>query len=551
MVGTTTLDGRLPETKIMKRLSNRWLPRLWLAACVCLVLVPLAVIVAAWGELDAEVWAFLLEFQLPLLLQNTVLLVLGVGAGVTVLGTASAWLTAMYEFPLRRFFFWAMMLPLAVPAYVLAFTQLGLFDYTGPISTHLREHYGWEQGLPDIRNAFGLTVVMSLTFYPYVFLLARNAFAGMGRRALEAGASLGLSPAQSFFKIALPMARPWIGGGVILALMETLADFGTVSVFSYQTFTTAIYQAWFDFYSLETAKQLAALLITAVFVLLALEQLSRGRRRFYQAGKAQQQTRKPLRGSRKWLAFGFCSLILGLAFVLPLLQLLHWAYLERHTGLNSALWLNAWHSLAAALLAALLVAAVALLLALAKRADPSRLSSLAARIATLGYAVPGTVLAVGVFVPIAWLDNRLISLLGLPEDGSAILKGTLAVMLLAYLVRFLAVGYAAVEAGLERISPAQAEAARSLGCDSRGVLQRIYLPLLKGALGTAVLMAFVDIMKEMPITLMTRPYDWDTLAVRVYAFTIEGQYAQAALPALLIVLTGLLPVILFSRTEHR
>ncbi|MFV2029065.1 ABC transporter permease [Neisseria sp. S1] len=525
------------------------LPRGWLLLCTLLVIVPLAVITTAVGEFDAEIWEFLLEFQLSELIKNTLILVTGVGIGVTVIGTLCAWLTAMYEFPLRRFFFWALMLPLAVPAYVLAFTQLGLFDYTGPLSTWLRENYGLEQGLPDIRNVFGLTAVMSLTFYPYVYLLARNAFSGMGQRALEAGASLGLSPAQSFVKIALPMARPWIGGGLILALMETLADFGTVSVFTYDTFTTAIYQAWFDFYSLETAKQLAALLITAVFILLVLEQISRGRRRFHQAGKAQQQRHKSLHGVRKWLASAFCSLILLLAFVIPVVQLTVWAYETWPVSFNRTLWLNAWHSFAASLAAALLVAAVALLVALAKRADRSRLAAVAARITTLGYAVPGTVLAVGVFVPVAWFDNLLIEKLQLPE-GSAIIKGTLAVMLLAYLIRFLAVGYASIEAGLERISPSQAEAARSLGCTGTGVLRRVYLPLLKGSLGTAVLMAFVDIMKEMPITLMTRPYDWDTLAVRIYAFTTEGQYAYAALPALLIVLTGLLPVILFSRTER-
>ncbi|UOO81292.1 iron ABC transporter permease [Uruburuella testudinis] len=523
--------------------------RMWLLLCIALVLVPLTVIMAALGDFDAEIWAFLLEFQLPELIKNTLLLAAGVGVGVAFLGTSAAWLTTMHEFPLRRFFFWAMMLPLAVPAYVLAFTQLGLFDYTGPINTWLRTHYGIEHALPEVRNGFGLTAVMSLTFYPYVYLLARNAFAGMGQRALEAGASLGLSPGQAFFKVALPMARPWIAGGTVLALMETLADFGTVSVFGYDTFTTAIYQAWFDFFSLETAKQLAALLVTAVFVLLALEQLSRGRRRYHQAGKAQRQRRKPLSGRLKWLATAYCGLILAAAFFIPLLQLLWWAYDTWHDGFNTSLWLQAWHSFAASLLAALLVAAAALLLALAKRADKSRFAAVAARIATLGYAIPGTVLAVGVFVPVAWLDNVLIESLHLPEGTTGILKGTLAVMLAAYLIRFLAVGYAAIEAGLERISPAQAEAARSLGCTGSGVLRRVYLPLLKGALGTAVLMAFVDMMKEMPITLMTRPYDWDTLAVRVYAFTAEGQYANAALPALLIVLTGLVPVILFSRSE--
>ncbi|OSI09107.1 ABC transporter permease [Neisseria zoodegmatis] len=534
---------KLPVSKLL-------LPRLWLTACIVLILIPLTVIVAALGEFDAEIWSFLLEYQLPQLLKNTLFLVLAVGAGVAVLGTSCAWLTAMYDFPLRRFFFWALMLPLAVPAYVLAFTQLGLFDYTGPLNTLIRERYGIEQFLPDVRNGFGLAVVMSLTFYPYVYLLARNAFGSMGQRALEAGASLGLSPRRAFFKLALPMARPWIGGGVILALMEVLADFGTVSVFGYDTFTTAIYQAWFDFYSLETAKQLAALLITLVFVLLALEQLSRGNRRFNQSGKAQQHRRKPLSDGLKWAATAYCGLILLFAFVIPLVQLIVWAHDTWNDGFNTSLWLHAWHSFAASFAAAVLVAAVALLLALSKRVDKSRFAAVAARIATLGYGIPGTVLAVGVFVPVAWFDNILIEHLNLPEGTTGILKGTLAVMLAAYLIRFLAVGYAAVEAGLERISPSQAEAARSLGCTGGGVLRRVYLPLLKGAIGTAVLMAFVDVMKEMPITLMTRPYDWDTLAVRVYAFTIEGQFANAALPALLIVLTGLLPVILFSRTEQ-
>ncbi len=535
---------------MLKPRNNLLLPRMWLLFCVVFMLIPLSVIIASLGEFDAEIWDFLIEYQLPELLKNTLTLILGVGFGVTLLGTVSAWLTSMYEFPLRRFFFWAMMLPLAVPAYVLAFTQLGIFDYTGPISTLLRERYGFENGLPDVRNGMGLIVVMSLTFYPYVYLLARNAFSGMGQRALEAGASLGLSPLQSFWRIALPAARPWIGGGMILALMETLADFGTVSIFSYDTFTTAIYQAWFDFYSIETAKQLAALLIFAVFILLAFEQISRGNRRFHQTGKTSSYQRKALTGYLKWLATAFCGLILAIAFFVPLVQLIWWAHDTWRSGFNIALWQHAWHSFSASLLATILVALVALLLALAKRADKSRLAAIMARIATLGYAIPGTVLAVGVFVPIAWLDNILLDWLNMPAETTAIFKGTLAVMLLAYLIRFLAVGYSAIEAGLERISPSQAEAARSLGCTGFAVIRRVYLPLLKGGLGTAMLMTFVDVMKEMPITLMTRPFDWDTLAVRIYAFTSEGQYAHAALPALVIVLTGLLPVILFSRTEQ-
>lgn len=246
---------------------------------------------------DKEIWTHLLEYQLFDVIKNTLYLIFGVGLGMGILGTSLAWLAATYDFPLKRFFFWAMMLPLAMPAYVLAFAQLGIFDYSEGINTYFRETWGIAQALPDLRQTGGVILVMSLAFYPYVYLLARNAFLTMGKRALEAGASLGLSPCASFFKIALP-TRPWIAAGILLALMETLADFGTVSVFNFDTFTTAIYQTWFSFYSIETAKQLASLLILGVFVLLVVEQLSRGHRQFSQAGKRTSQSHALLLPSR-------------------------------------------------------------------------------------------------------------------------------------------------------------------------------------------------------------------------------------------------------------
>lgn len=531
----------------MKLSFSSWLPRFWLLLCVILTVIPLTVIMTGINEFDHEIWTFLLEYQLPLLLKNTLFLALGVGSGVFILGTSAAWLTAMYNFPLRKFFFWAMMLPLAIPAYVLAFTQVGMLDYSSPINTWFRENYAWE--IPNVRNGYGLVFVMSLTFYPYVYLLARNAFSGMGQRALEAGASLGLPPYKSFLKIALPMARPWLAGGTILALMETLADFGTVSIFSFETFTTAIYEAWFSMFSLQTAKQLAALLITAVFILLVLEQLSRGNRRFERRGRTT-SIRTPLTGTKKWLATTYCSIILIIAFIIPMIQLIWWAYENWQTGWNNHLWMQAWHSFAGGMLAATLTAAVALLLALSKRTDKSRFAAIAARIATLGYGVPGTVLSVGVFVPVAYFDNFLIAHFHFPPETTGIFKGTLGVMMIAYLIRFLAIAYTSAESGLERISPSQSEVARSLGCTSTGVLKRVYMPLMKSSIATAMLMVFVDVMKEMPITLMMRPYDWETLAWRIYSFTTEGQFADAALPAILIVLTGLIPVILFSRTEQ-
>lgn len=523
----------------------------WLGLCALLVLIPIGVIVAALGSFDAEIWEFMLEYQLPELLKNTLFLVVMVGIGVTFLGASSAWLTSMYRFPMQRFFSWAMMLPLAVPAYVLAFVQLGMFDYTGVFSTYLRDVWGFEAGLPDVRNGWGLAWVMSLSFYPYVYLLAKNAFSSMGSRALEVGASLGLSPVQSFVRIALPMARPWIAGGAILALMEVLADFGTVSVFGFDTFTTAIYDAWFGFFSIDTAKQLATLLIALVFIFVLLEQLSRGGRRFESAERSSHQRMTVLSGTKKWLPFIYCAFILLVAFFLPIAQLSIWAYQSMDTLVLSELFVQSWHTFFVALMAALLVGAVALGIALATMFHRDKFTMVTARVATLGYAVPGTVLAVGVFVPVAWLDNVLINYLNLPEEVTAIFKGTLAVMLIAYLIRFLALGVSAMQAGTARIRPSLTEAAHALGHTGWHNLWHIYLPLLKGALGTAMLITFVDVMKEMPITLMMRPHDWDTLAVRIYAFTTEGIYDKAALPALIIVLVGLIPVILFSKMGQK
>lgn len=531
--------------------SKHPLSKIWLLTFALLVLLPIIVIVMALGEFDAQIWAFLLEYQLPLLIKNTLFLMVAVGLGVIGLGASSAWLVSMYRFPLHQFFAWAMMLPLAVPAYVLAFVQLGMFEYSGAISTYLRQSWGFEEGLPDIRNGFGVAVIMSLTFYPYVYLLAKNAFASMGNKALEAGASLGLSPAQSFFKIALPMARPWIAGGAILALMEVLADFGTVSVFGYDTFTTAIYDAWFGFFSLETAKQLASLLIGFVFLLVVLEQLSRGKRRFETAGRSNHHQPKTLSGIKKWLATAYCVLILALAFFIPLLQLIIWAIQSYSPEALGNLLMQSWHSFVVALLSALLVAVVAFGIALASHHDKSKFALVTSRIATLGYAVPGTVLAVGVFVPVAWLDNALLEYLPFGGDTTEIFKGTLMVMLIAYLIRFLALGVSSLSSGIERIKPSYIETAHTFGLTGWHNVRTIYLPLLKSAIGTAMLIVFVDVMKEMPITLMMRPFDWDMLSVRIYAFTTEGIYDKAALPALVIVLVGLIPVILFSKLGQK
>ncbi len=511
-----------------------------------LTLSPIAVVLASYAYIDPTIWAHLWQHQLPLLLKNTAYLVTGVGAGVVLVGVSLAYLVTRYEFTGRRFFYWALMLPLAVPTYVMAFAQLGIFDYQGPIQSLLRQLLGSSKGFPSIQSTAGVIIVMILALYPYVFLLARDAFERMGQRAIEVGQSLGLSPQMSFLRIILPASRPWLIGGMSLALMEALSDFGAVSILNFDTFTTAIYHAWFSLFSLDTAKQLASILILLVFILLWLELRSRGARRYHNTGRSTPLRRIPLRGWQKTLCLLYLGGVLCFAFIFPLLRLISWALDTQAHQFDVTFGVYVFRTLLGSALAALLVVMVALILVYALRQAPSPINQIWAGLATLGYAVPGTVLAVGLIVPITYLDRLLLALFDLPPQQ--IVQGTLGVLLLAYLVRFLAVAHAPLTAAMGRITRHHEEAARNLGRSGWRLFYDLHLPLLSSGITTALLMVMVDVMKEMPITLMLRPFDWDTLAVRIFGLTMEGEWERAALPALALVTAGLLPVLLLSRT---
>lgn len=519
-----------------------------------LVLIPLAVVLfSVFSETD-EVWLHFVQTSLVTLLTHTFWLLLGVGVGTTFLGVSLAWLTAACDFPGRKWLDWALMLPLSLPPYVVAFVGIGLLDFTGPIQTQLRSWLGVEQlWFPRIRSAGGVIVVMTLTLYPYIYMFARNAFLTQGRRAIEAAQSLGQSRFRGFLSVALPMARPWIIGGLALVLMETLADFGTVSIFNYDTFTTAIYKAWFGLFSPSAAAQLASLLVLIVFVVLLIEQRSRSRRRFSHAGRSSVADRISLRGGRGWLAFAYAISVLAIAFIIPVVQLSIWAFgvFRQDFDLRYLSFLG--HSVFLGGAAALFTCAGALILVSANRLRNDFMTRTAVRVATLGYALPGSVLAVGIFIPIIWIDKQMIgwikTLLGI-EIGF-ILSGTLVAMLLAYLIRFLAVAHGAVDSAMNRITPSLDETARSLGVSGIPLLRKVYLPLLRGGLLTAALLVFVDVMKEMPITLMTRPFGWDTLSVRIFEMTSEGEWERAALPAVALVLAGFIPILLLSRYSNR
>lgn len=537
----------MPVAERGARLNAGYLCALALTA---LVAAPLLVIVCSWLDPQTAVWRHLTETVLGRLVLNTFILATGVLSGVLIIGVGMAWLTAMCDFPGRRFFDWALMLPLAIPAYVSAFVMLGLFDYSGPVQTMLRNAFGphgyW---FPEIRSGGGVIAVMVLVLYPYVYMLARSAFLTQGRTTMESARVLGLGPWGAFFRAVLPMARPAIVAGGSLALMEALADFGTVAVFNYDTFTTAIYKSWFGLFSLQAAAQLASLLLLFVALVVLGERRMRGRAHYHAAPPNGGPQRYALAGLRRWLAAMAAGTLFAIAFLIPVLRLLSWTWGVIGTDLTTRYIELLLHTLMLGSLAALITVACALLLAYIRRSHHDVFTKSMVSVATLGYALPGTVLAVGIMLTFTGVD-RFISMLWQAGGGDTSLRifsGTVAVLLLAYLVRFLAVAFGPIESGFARIRPSLSEAARNLGAAPAELLHRVYIPLLRPGLLTAALLVVVEVMKEMPATLLLRPFGWDTLAVRIFEMTSEGEWQRAALPAVTLVLAGLIPVIFLVR----
>lgn len=507
-------------------------------------MLPLCVALLSFVSGSGDAWAHLARYVLPEALVNTVVLAVGVAVGSALLGVPLAWFAASCEFPGRRFFNWALLLPMALPGYVLGFAFAALFEYTGPLQAAWRQLFGSSQYFPDIGSRGASILTLTLVLYPYVYLIVRHGFASQGLRGLEVARSLGLSPARAFFGVTLPMARPWLVAGISLAVMECLADFGTVKLFNYTTFTTAIYRAWYGLFSLQSALQLSLVLVALVLLALLLERRFRGRSQYTPPAHTKER-RIPLPPGRAWAVTGFCTLVLVAAFGLPVTLILGWAIEHAAEEMDRRYWQLAVNTLLLASAAAAMITTLALALAFAVRRAPNVLNRSLSRLATLGYAIPGTVLAVGFFVPVAWLSRAVNAWL---DTGTVIaLQSGLSVIFLAYLARYLAVAHGPVESALLRIRKGIEEAAQGLGASGLRLFARVHLPMLRPAILTAALLVFVDIMKELPITLMTRPFGWDTLAVRVFQLTTEGQWQQAALPAIAIVVVGLLPVMLLSR----
>lgn len=513
----------------------------------------LTVCAAVLAPEGGETWRHLASTVLPDYVASTVWLCLAVGVGTTVVGTGTAWLVTMHDFPGRRSFEWALVMPLAFPAYVLAYAYTDLLQFSGPVQGWLRAA-GWEHPLPDVRRLGGAAAMFVAVLYPYVYLLARSAFLEHASGTTEVARSLGLGPWPAFLRVSLPLARPAVAAGAGLALMETLADYGTVAYFGVQTFTTGIYRAWFSLGDRVASAQLATALLGAVLLLLALERLGRGRARFHDAtGRRRAGPPGRLRGWRAPAAAIACGLPLAVGFAVPAAVLLRLALAHAGTLPPGRFLRLAGNSLSLAAVTALLAVALSLLLAYAARASRSRWAAALNRVAGLGYATPGSVIAVGVLIPVTRLDAWLAAAIEASTGArpGLLLTGGIAALVYAYLVRFLAVSLHAVEAALARITPRMDDAARSLGASPGETLRRVHAPLLRRGLLTAALLVFVDVMKELPATLVMRPFDFDTLATTVFALASDERLGEAAGAALAIVAAGLVPLVIVSRQIAR
>ena len=523
---------------------------------LALALPVLTIIVLAFTPTE-NVWPHLIATVLPGYVLRTLILMAGVGAITFVIGTAVAWLVTMCRFPLRPLFLWASLIPMAMPGYIVAYAYVDFLSYAGPVQTWLRGVFGWktpdDYWFPEIRSMGGAIFILSMVLYPYVFLTARASFIRQPASQLEVARALGQTPWGAFRTVALPLARPGIAVGVSLALMETLNDIGAAGFFGVRTLTLGIYTTWLSQGNLGGAAQISAVMLIFIFALLWMERAARRKQSFVLPSKRPRQPdRIRLDGWRRWLAVIVCILPIVIGFIVPGLVLLSFAASRLNDALSFAYFAAVGHSLLLAVVAAAIAVGLALILGYANRIIGSGVTVKIIRIASAGYAIPGTVLGIGVLIPLAGFDNAVDGFMRdtFGVSTGLLLSGTIAAVVFAYVVRFLAVSFGAIETGLQKVTPNVAAAARTLGRGPMSAFLEVHLPLLRPALVSAALLVFVDCMKELPATLILRPFDFETLATTVFTLASLDQLEESALPALTIVAVGLLPVILLSRTLH-
>ncbi len=522
-------------------------------------LVVMPIVSTIWIALTPteNIWAHLLATTLPRYLANTAILTLGTGVLAAAVGTGAAWLVTMYRFPLSRLVEWLLLLPLAIPAYVGAYALVDFLEYSGPVQTELRHVFGWASArdywFPDIRTRWAAILVLSSALYPYVYMLARAAFREQSGGSYEVARALGAGPLALFLRVGLPLARPAIAAGTAIVMMETVNDFGVVDFFAVQTLTTGIFSVWLESGNAGGAAQIACLILAVILGLVALEKSGRRKLLFH----ATARHRRPLSPVRLPLvpgliATGLCLVPFAMGFVLPVAVIAVQAILSPEAWVSAGLARALTNTLWVGGTAAVLTVSAALFMVYGVRLSGSRLTQLLLPLTTIGYAAPGAVLAVGILIPVAAFDHRIADLvLGLTgRDPGLILTGSAAAVVLAYCVRFFAIAQGAADGAFGRVSPSLPMAARSLGRSQAGALRDVYLPMMKGSIGTALLLVFVDCVKELPATLLLRPFNFDTLATRVHEKASLENLSEAAPAALLVIAVGLASVALLARATH-
>ncbi len=535
-----------------KSLSRKW--TIVSAGIAVLVSIPILTVLSSFFVSSGDIWKHLASTVLGDYVSNSFVLLIGVSTGVVLLGVSLAWLITMCSFPGQKYFEWAAVLPFSIPAYLMAYIYTDFLGTTGYFQSMLRSTFDLQIGeylFPEIRSVYGAVLIMILAFYPYVYLLARSAFLNQSTSLFEASRIMGYTTTQSFFKVALPLARPGIAAGLALALMETLNDFGTVQYFGVQTFTTGIYRTWFGLGERPAAAQLAGFLLLFIIALIILERWPRSKIKDQTGttGKTKRLQKFELKGLKAWIVTAFCSIPVILGFLLPV-GLLIKMFFNNLDSVNSRFILYTLNTLSVAFIAALIIISIALLMAYAARLNPTKLIKSLNQFGALGYAIPGSVIAVGVLIPFGWLDNIIDSFTRSNFEFSTglLLSGTLFAMIFAYVVRFLSVSYNGINSSLQKISPSIDEASQGLGHSFFQILRKIHVPILSGSLLSAFLLVFVDVMKELPATIIIRPFNFDTLAVQVYRLASDERLGESAGAALAIVLAGIIPVIILSKT---
>ena len=532
----------------------------WTVAAVIIAGVVVAPMLAVlWLALHPteNIWPHLVATVLPRYLQNTLILMLGVGVLSAAVGTGAAWLVTMHRFPGRRWLDYALLFPLANPAYIGAYALVDFLNYSGPVQTGLRLSMGWTSArdywFPQVHSLAFAVVVLTAAFYPYVYLLARAAFREQSGASYEVARSLGVGPAGLFLRVGLPLARPAIAAGVALVLMETVADFGTVQHFGVQTLTTGVFSIWLNDNNAGGAAQIALVILTLILALLWIERQSRRHARFHRMARATRPVApQPLHGARGWLATALCLIPFGLGFVLPVAVMAAHALQKPEVWFAPGLAAAVVNTLFVGGLAAGITVGAALFLVYGVRMVGRSAARLILPITALGYAAPGAVMAVGILIPLAALDHRLadavLALTG--YDPGLLLTGTVTALVLAYAVRFFGIAQSAVDSAFGRVSPSLPMAARSLGRSGGQTLHAVYLPLMRGSVSTALLVVFVDCVKELPATLLLRPFNFNTLSTRAYDLASLEKIGEAAPSALLVIAVSLAAVSLMDRAPR-